>query len=306
MRIAAIEIGTNSTKFIVAEPVGNTYKIIEKISIVNRLSQKMYGSNQIIPEAFENAIQIVGELIQKSNFYNARLISIFSTSVLREAANRAEFIGEIERLFGIRIEVIDGKREAYYAYKAGSNLIGGSGSKFATIDIGGGSTEIISGTIREIEQKLSLPLGAVRLSELFIKNDPVSNEEIKQIVDHVLANIPDTVCLNPMDLRLIGTGGTVKTIGTIFLKEDYQNEKAVDGLRISKAEIEAIYNSLLKTSLLERRQIVGLNPKRADVIIAGAVILLTILNTYGFPEMTISSQGVLEGFVSEFVSGISQ
>lgn len=306
MRIAAIEIGTNSTKFIVAEPIENTFRVLEKSSIVNRLSKKMYGNNQIAPEAFESAFKIIGELTQKCNHLDANLVSIFSTSVLREAANRDEFINAVNRQFGINIEVIDGEREAYYAYKACSNLIKDAGAKFGVIDIGGGSTEITIGNTTKIEQKLSLPLGAVRLTELFLTSDPVKIAEIKQAIDYTISNLPEKAALNLTGIRLLGTGGTVKTIGTIFLNEDYQNETAVDGVVINKTSIEAIYSSLLPKNLSERQQVNGLNPKRADVIIAGLIILITILNIYGLQELTISSQGVLEGFIGEYLSGVKK
>ena len=227
MRVSAIEIGTNSTKFIIAEQGENGYlKTIERLSTVNRLSKNIHGSNVISEEAMENGLKLINDYINKSKLKDSSLISIFSTCVLRDSNNSYEFIRRVKDLHGIDIDVISGDREAYLAYKACGSLVICDTEKFAVIDIGGGSTEITVGSKNSIDNKTSINMGAVRLTEMFIKNDPIDSEDIYSIRRYINDKIKDSSISGMEGIRLIGTGGTVKTIGTIYLKEDYNNENS--------------------------------------------------------------------------------
>jgi len=302
MKISAIEIGTNSTKFIIAElHENNTFEVLEKESTVNRLSKSMYGKNTLSEEAIDNGIKIIGEYVEASKAKGAELVSIFSTSVLRDAENRADFISKVNGQYNIDVEVISGEREACLAYRSCSTLIENAATKLAVIDIGGGSTEISTGDKNNVLKKYSLDVGAVRMTEMFVKNDPVTMDEINNVYKYVNDKLQDIDGADFSDITLVGTGGTIKTIGTILKKEDYKNENVINGMTVDLSEIEDIYSFLLKLKISSKKSLIGLNPKRADVINSGVIILLAIMKKLGITNITISSRGVIEGFVEDYL-----
>lgn len=300
MRVSAIEIGTNSTKFIIAQLNDKgSVEVITRTSTVNRLSSGMYPQNTLKPEAIEKGIEIIGNLIKESNAQGAKLVSIFSTSVLRDASNKEAFIGKIKELFGIDINVISGEEEAHLAYMACRTVVDDKSQKFGVIDIGGGSTEIIIGNGTDIEQKISLNVGAVRLTEMFVNHDPAEDSEIEQMTAYIEKQIKERDSLDLSGLQLVGTGGTIKTLGTLFYQKDYSKEKTINGKVIKKYEIELLFSMLKLLNIESKKKLTGLNPKRADVITSGIKILLSIMDKFSLEEIKISSQGVLEGFIAQ-------
>lgn len=301
MKISAIEIGTNSSKFAVAEAdQDRQVTIVKKCSDVNRLSKEMYKDNLINREAMENGIKIIGEYIEQSRRDKARLISIFSTSVLRDAKNSDEFIHLVKEAYGMDIEIIAGEAEAYYSFSACRSLMEESGNPYGVIDIGGGSTEIIIGSKNNIMEKLSLNIGAARLSEMFVTSDPIGEYEMIKILHEIRNKFSYFTGVGSSKLRLIGTGGTVRSIGTVLLDIDYRAERDVHGVKASRKDIEKISWKLAAFPLEERKKIIGLNPKRADSIVPGILILLSAMESLGTEEVTISSLGVIEGFLSDY------
>ena len=302
MRVSAIEIGTNSTKFIIAQLNENgAVEVITRTSTVNRLSSGMYPENSLKPEAIEKGIEIIGNMINESNAQGAQLVSIFSTSVLRDAGNKEAFIGRIKELFGIDINVISGEEEAQLAYMACREVVDDKSQKFSVIDIGGGSTEIIIGNGTDIEQKISLDVGAVRLTEMFVSHDPVEDSEIEQMTAYIEKQINERESLDLSGLQLVGTGGTIKTLGTLFYQKDHSKEKTINGKVIKKYEIELLFSMLKLLNIDSKKKLIGLNPKRADVITSGIRILLSVMDKFRLEEIKISSQGVLEGFIAQYL-----
>ncbi|RCX12546.1 Ppx/GppA phosphatase [Anaerobacterium chartisolvens] len=303
MKISVMEIGTNSIKFIIAEANGEkSLKVIDKCSTVNRLSRNMYNNNCICRESIDSAVDIIGEYMEMADKRKAPLVSIFSTSVLRDAANRDEFIERVRLSYGINIEVISGEEEALLSYKACSSLADARHKSFAVIDIGGGSTEISIGSKKSIERNISIDIGAVRLTETFIKNDPVDYEEIAGLSRHLIGVFQDAHLKDFKDMQLIGTGGTIKSVSTIHNKLDYKNEEKIHGSVISFDDIGFIFNFLAQLTVEKRKNLEGLNPKRADVIIAGTAILYGFMKKYGINEITVSSKGVIEAYVQQYIS----
>ena len=307
MRVSAIEIGTNSTKFIIAELTEKgSFKVLKRTSTVNRLSSGMYSENNLTPLAIEKEFEIIGNLIDESKKQEAKLLSVFSTSVLRDAANKHVFLDRVKKEYGIDINVISGEKEAHLAYMACKEIADKNMAEFAVIDIGGGSTEIIIGNGNNMDQKLSLNVGAVRLTEMFVRHDPVSESELEQIAVHIEKQIDEMGLSDLSGLQLIGTGGTIKSLGTISIDQDYSNESIVNGKVIKRLEIERLFDRLKLLSIEEKKKLTGLNPKRADVITAGIYILLTIMKRFNIDQIKISTQGVLEGFVAEYIQTLQQ
>lgn len=304
MKIAVIEIGTNSAKYIIVNTCKNkenSFDILRKESTVNRLSKSMYADKLISDSEIEKSLNIIGKYVEVCKGEEAKLLSIISTSVLRDAANSEEFIEKVKKAHGINIEVVSGEQEANMAYMACSNLINDNQKQFAVIDIGGGSTEVTVGNKNIASEKVSIDIGAVRLTEMFVRNDPISMEEIKNITNYIEGKLRGSSLSSFNGIELIGTGGTVKTIGTMLLKKDYKDEKSINRLEVNLNDIMSIYNLLEKLSIEQRRNIIGLNPKRADVILSGILILTTVMKSYNISNITISSYGVIEGYIKDYL-----
>lgn len=294
MRISIIEIGTNSTKYIVAKnSQGCGFEIVNKFSTINRLSSGMYPDMVLTKAAIDNELTIIRDLICQSNLNSAPLGAIISTSVLRDATNKHLLINRVKEEFGFDIEIIDGRQEALLAYLACRSLCKGDFQKSAVIDIGGGSTEITIGMGNEICGAYSLDIGAVRLKEMLDSN-------AAQVNKYVRALLSQKEDINLNGLKLIGTGGTIKSLGTIFYQAGYSQEQLVNGKCLSYQNINVIYNMLLRLNLDERSKLKGLHPKRADVIVFGTGILLAIMQYYCINEITICSAGVLEGYLQQY------
>lgn len=302
MRFSAIEIGTNSTKFIIAQltEVG-AIEVITRTSTVNRLSSGMYMDNDLKLEAIEKEIEIIDSFIDESRKHGAKLLSIFSTSVLRDADNKEALLSKVKEIYGVEISIISGDREAYLAYIACKQLVEDKEKIFAVIDIGGGSTEIVVGKGECLQQKASLDVGAVRLTEMFVKHDPISDSELEQISIHIEKKINEMDLLELNGIKLIGTGGTIKCLGTIFFQEDYGKERLINSKVINRQDIEILFEKLKPLNIERKKKIVGLNPKRADVITTGVNILLIIMRKFNIEKIKISTQGVLEGFITEYI-----
>ncbi len=300
MRLSAIEIGTNSTKFIIAEKIeGKKINVIERQSVVNRLSDNMYKSNTISADAIEKGIEIIGGFIDTNIKMDSKLISIFSTSVLRDAVNKNDFVSRVKQLYGIDIDIISGEKEAHLAFKACRRLARND-EMFAVIDIGGGSTEITVGYNDSQNNASSINIGTVRLKEMFIGHDPAEKDEISLMSDYIKKMVKKSGLSILNQIQLIGTGGTIKSIGTILSNEHYSNEMTVDGLNFSREDIMSLYTQLVRLTAADKTDIKGLSPKRADVIAVGILILLVIMKEYEINSITVSSQGVLEGFIWEY------
>ncbi|HEX2947354.1 MAG TPA: Ppx/GppA phosphatase family protein [Clostridia bacterium] len=302
MRLAAIEIGTNSTKMIIVERnETGSYSTIRKCITVNRLSHRMFEKNIIQPEAFEGGLDIIRDYMRVIKENEAELVSIFSTSVLRDADNKDVFMQEVKSRTGCDIQIISGDTEAWYAYKAVSRLIQDRDGKAIVIDIGGGSTEVILGNREYIDQKISIDIGAVRLTELYCKNDPPTDQDISRISGYVKEKLIGIPSIAPQNAMLIGTGGTIKTLATIYSAVDDWDEKSINGMIVPRKAVLDIFQELAGMNIEARKKVKGLNPKRADVIITGLLILLSIFEVYEANEITISSYGVLEGLVEDYI-----
>ncbi len=301
LRIAAIEIGTNSTKFLNVAVKGGSYEVIEKSSIVNRLSSGMYLQGHLSTENVENTVQIIGDYIHKTVKTGSKLISIFSTSVLRDAGRDNLLVKRIKDLYNVTIEIISGEQEAYLAFKGCHSLLNSGRDGAAVLDIGGGSTELTVGNEIEIKQRFSLNIGAVRLTEMFLRSDPVSAMELNEMKLFLRQHLADNLNISGLN-GLVGVGGTIKTLGTISAGIDYHREAEINGLSLAQKQVEKICQNLIAQKLDERRTVTGLNPKRADVIVAGVTILLEIMEYLDAVEIIISSKGVIEGFIEEFIS----
>lgn len=310
MRRTIIDIGTNTILMLIADFDVNSFLIKSELDIqrVPRLGKEVDAVRNILPESTQKAIDILNEYKKISNEHNSEHITATATSFIRDANNRKEFLLEIKQNTGIDIEILSGEDEAKWTFWGGVyDKIPASDSRSAitTIDIGGGSTEITTGTINQLpinnksikDSHLickSLNVGSVRINEKFLKAHPPSYESIV-LAEEFINNSLEQINYDITNSRLIGVAGTVTTLGAIKLGLDKFIPAKVDNTVINITEIEQILTRLSSMTLDELYFMGDYMTGRADIILPGILILKCFMRKFGFNRITVSTKGLRYG-----------
>lgn len=300
-RVGVIDIGTNSMRLMIAHMQGDkivsSYKTIE----TTRLGQGIDKNGFINLETFERnyrALEVFKGLAQKELVDD---LIVFGTSALRDAKNSAEFVNKVQDNLGISIDILSGKEEAEIGFKGALKDIGG---EVLVIDIGGGSTELIFGDEgKGVEESYSLDMGALRMTEIYIKNHPVTKEELRAMdegIHRILATISPELLLGRTK-RVIGIGGTITTLSAIHLGLKIYDREKIHLSELAIQDIESIHERLGELSLEKRKKVPGLHPGRADIIIAGISILKCIMKSLGIQDILVSENDNLEGMLYNYL-----
>lgn len=306
--VAAVDIGTNSVKMTVARRgADGALEILFDGTTITRLGKGVDGSGRITEEAAERTLSALAEFGERARGLGAQTIAAVGTSALRDAANGAEIVAEAERRLGGTVEIIAGAREAELTYRAARNdadiarvsAVTGT-ALFVTSDIGGGSTEIVQGVDDDIIYAESLQVGAVRLSERAGLGDPITGEAFQTallLANAALADVPTPpAALAPV---LIASGGTAANLAAMEVAErgEAVTFDAVHASRLTREQIESRTAFLASLPLAERRQVPGLEPDRADVIVAGAIIQARVMARLGVDSLFVSLRGLRYGLL---------
>ncbi|OQX89021.1 phosphatase [candidate division KSB1 bacterium 4484_87] len=296
-KYAVIDIGTNSIKFHVAEKddQGNWSVVTDRAEIA-RLGEGLQQTGEISQEAMKRNAQAIKKMVEEAKQMGVETIAAVGTMALRSAKNAAAFVEKVNQECGIAIEILPGEEEARLSYIAVKSGVGLAEGQLVIFDTGGGSTEFIFGKGDEIEKKFSLNVGAVRFTEEYLKSDPVKEQEYQQAV----AAIEDALNQLSFDEKvdaLVGMGGTMSNLGAIKHKLSVYDPDIIQGSKLSLQDVEEQIELFKSKTIEERKQIVGLQPKRADVILAGAIIVRTILKKAGVDFATISDRGLRHGLI---------
>jgi len=294
-KIAAIDIGTNTALLLVAEvtkqneivPIAQEEKIV-------RLGQGVDRNENLNLEAIGRTLRAIREQVKIAEDLGVEKILISGTSAVRDAANRETLVSEIKNNFGITMQILSGDEEAeltYFGALSNKNLQG----DILLVDIGGGSTEFIFGTQQKIKHAFSLNIGSVRLTERFIRNDPITDTEYKSIRRAVKEQLSSLKSLDAG--QLMGIAGTITTMAAMNLQMDTYDSAKVDNSLLTISQAEKIVSDLKKETLSQRKKFLGLKPERADVILAGALILLEVMQHFKFNETLVSDRGVRFGLI---------
>ncbi|MFO7819942.1 MAG: Ppx/GppA phosphatase family protein [Halanaerobacter sp.] len=287
MNFAAIDIGTNSIRLLIAEHnEGELNRLVNKLR-TPRLGEGI-NDGIINSKAQKRAIGVLKEYQELVDSYQAHYRAV-ATSAIRDAENKEEFLNKTKEESGIKIDVINGLEEAELSYLGITSGLIKQEDNMLAVDIGGGSTEFIFGAIDGIREYKSINLGAVRLKESWKDDLEAMRSEAQSQVQEVLTD-------NKAEM-LIGVGGTITTLASIDQNlEDYQPHK-IQNYRLSFAEIGDILEQLKELNFAERKRIVGLAPDRADIIIPGIIILLEIMKASNLKRLQVSDFGILEGII---------
>jgi len=298
MKVCVIDIGSNSIRLLKAE-IKNGAIEGEKSLIVTRLGKKEKTSTSLMEDRINDTIEALKTFQEEAKAYGADRIIAMATSAVREAKNKKYFINKVYEETGIEIDVLSGIDEARIGC-AGVQKGLGKEIPVLIIDIGGGSTEFIVYD-KKILYSESLDVGAVRMTEMFVSTDPIAEPEynsLKQEIKNKISRVMSVVNGFSYD-AIIGIGGTATTFGTIDLHlENYSSEK-IHNHKINFSEIVAINEKFKKADLAQRRAIVGLEEKRADIILAGGTILQEIVEESYLDFYRISDYDNLEGYLIE-------
>ena len=295
-RVAVIDIGTNSTRLLVADVVETGIDEVERISTVTRLGRGVDHSGNLSAEAIEDVCEVVGNYLARIDALNASPVSVIATSAVRDAANGGAFVAELRERFGLDTQVLGGDREAELTY-LGAISGGGRDGTILVCDIGGGSTEVVVGTGGRIEFHASLQLGVVRHTERFLADDPPTAAQLEALAADAHARLADVLSgseLPPVD-RAIGVAGTPSSLAAVDLALEPYDPLAVEGHLLEMATVQTWLSRLAAVPLEERRKVTGIHPDRAQAIVAGLVILIEVMRTFDLEAIEVSEHDILYG-----------
>ncbi|HQE04437.1 MAG TPA: Ppx/GppA phosphatase family protein [Bacillota bacterium] len=298
-RKAVIDIGTNSIKLYVAElgPDGSLATVIDKNNIA-RLGEGMDEERTLQQEAIRRNAEAVAEFADLAKSNGAGEIVAVGTMALRTAKNAKDFIDAVRDLSGIEVRVIPGEEEAEFAYLAVLSGIGASVERLAVCDVGGGSTEFIFGGQAGIDRRFSINLGAVKVSADYLSSDPPSSKEVEDAISYVLDVLKENGVNDNMPVdKLVGIGGTITSMGAVKFKMEKYDPDVIQGSILTRDDVDSLIALFRSVPLDERRNIIGLQPKRAEVIIGGACIVRGIMESLGTDELTMSDRGLRHGLM---------
>jgi exopolyphosphatase/guanosine-5'-triphosphate,3'-diphosphate pyrophosphatase len=298
MRLAAVDVGTNSTRLLVAdidEPA-SALTTVDRRTRITRLGQGVHDARRLDPDAIARTLSVLEEYAQAIREHGVQRVRMTATSASRDAANRDDFFDPAERLLGVRPELISGDEEAALEYAGATHELT-EPEPYLLIDVGGGSTEFIAGG-RAPEGLISVDVGCVRLTEQYLHSDPPEPEELSVAVsvvrDH-LTDVDRAVTGAANAKTLIGTAGTVWTMGAIELGVDASESERIHHFRLTRAAAEEIFRTLATEPIARRRHNPGLEEGRVDVIVGGVIVVVAVMRHWGFDEMLVSEADILDG-----------
>jgi exopolyphosphatase / guanosine-5'-triphosphate,3'-diphosphate pyrophosphatase len=305
MRIAAIDIGTNSIHMIVVQVRPDlSFEVIDREKEMVRLGAGGLDGRSLTPTAMTAGIQTLAKFKRLADSYKVDEIVASATSATREADNGGDFIAEVERQTGIRIRVISGAEEARLIHLAAGYGVDIGGTPAVVIDIGGGSVEITLGSATHLTQARSFKLGVIRLTERFVKSDPLSEHDERRLVKHINKELRPYVSgiAQRKFERVIGTSGTILSLGALALNEEGAgNPEELRNRRVAVKTIHRIRKRLSDVDLDARLHMPGLDPRRADIAVAGSILLDTILRHLNTQHLTLCDLALREGLVLDYI-----
>ena len=307
MRLAAIDVGTNTTRLLIAEAQGTGYRELDRRLTFTRLGEGVDSGKVIQPLAMKRTLAAIAEFCSLCGEFGVEQVKVAGTSAVRDARNSSEFLEAAARLSGSPAVALTGDEEARLSFWGATGDL--TAPKCLVCDIGGGSTEFVMGTPSAgIAGRISLDIGSVRLTERYLVSDPPATEEIllmEAAIDDLLAGVDEQI-EGGSEAMFVGLGGTVTTLAAIHLGLDRYVPDKVDQTTLRRDSLDALYRNLARMSLAERYRISVLPEGRADVIVAGAGILSRIMAKWSFAEVVVSEKDILDGLVLQMLGRLEE
>jgi exopolyphosphatase/guanosine-5'-triphosphate,3'-diphosphate pyrophosphatase len=299
LRLAVIDMGTVTTRLLVADVGPDGVRELVRRSRITHLGDGWTGTGRLSSDAIVRVVGAATEYAAEAHALGADEVVALATSAARDAENGSELADALARS-GIELEVISGDREAALTFAGAAYALGGDGTLVA--DVGGGSTELVLGSVSaeggalDIAAARSIDVGSKRITELFLHADPPAPRELHAAQEHVADALrPFFAALKERPRRMISVAGTATSLAAIDMALDPYDPERVHGYALSGAAISDALERLASMTLAERKQVVGLEPDRASVIVAGALILQTALALSGLDSTLVSEHDILYG-----------
>lgn len=305
-RVAAIDQGTNSCRLLVVEPGPNGPAELARDMVITRLGSGVDRTGRIDPDALALTVEVLAGFCRRARALGAERIRVGATSAVRDATNRNAFAAAVAEHASSPLEIITGEQEAGLSFLGGTHGLDPVGvpGPYLVQDIGGGSTEFAVGTEPgRAEHAISTQMGSVRLTERLVHSDPPSPQDLEAMeaeVEGVLDGIKETVPLRSAR-TMVAVAGTATTLQAIALGLDRYDPDRIHRTWLARADIERLLIELARMSDAERAEIPVMAPGRGDVIVAGAVILATVMRRFGFERALVSETDVLDGLAFELL-----
>jgi len=307
---AALDLGTNNCRMLIARPEGDGFTIVDAFSRVVRLGEGLGASGRLSDAAMDRAVSalaVCGDKLVRRNVHLARSVA---TEACRRADNGGEFVARVYRETGIKLDIISAEEEARLAVIGCHRLLEEGDGPALVFDIGGGSTELVSvdtsGASPRTLDWLSVPWGVVSLAETEELDCPSRDERLaayermRARVRESFAEFASRQSLTGTP-RLLGTSGTVTTLASVYLELPAYDRRAVDGLIVPAEAMRAISADLAQRSLAQRAELACIGQERADLVVAGCAILDAILDIWPAPRVGVADRGVREGILRELM-----
>ena len=305
MRLAAIDIGTNSLHMIVVQVQADlSFEVIDREKQMVRLGAGGLDGRALTPEAMNLALQVLSKFARLAASHQVDHIIAGATSAVREAENGGEFLQAIAEQTGIRARVISGTEEARLIHLAAAYGLGLSGEVAVVVDIGGGSVEITRGTGPNMDVGRSFKVGVIRLTERFVKSDPISARDERKLVKHIDSELDpylEKIVRSGFD-RVVGTSGTILSLGAIAAGDQKLSAGALRNRRVSAKHLHRIRKELTSLNLEKRLQVPGLDPRRGDLAVAGSILFDTIIRRLAATEFSLCDLSLREGLVLDYIA----
>jgi exopolyphosphatase / guanosine-5'-triphosphate,3'-diphosphate pyrophosphatase len=299
-RVAVVDIGTNSTRLLVAEVDGGALSELQRESVVTRLGEGVDATGRLGEDPMQRVFAVLERYAEAIERHGANARTAVMTSAVRDAANGAEFAAAVRDRYGLEAATLTGDEEARLTY-LGATATRGGGDPLVVIDIGGGSTELVVGASGAVDFHTSTQVGVVRHSERHLHSDPPTAAELQALAEDARAAIDAAV---PEDVRArpiggVGVGGTATQLASVDLGLAEHDRERVEGHAMTRATLERLQDRLAGVPLAERREVRGLDPARAPTIVAGVTILLEAVGAFALDGVEVSERDILWGVALE-------
>jgi len=304
MRIAAIDIGTNSIHMIVVDVRPDlSFEVVDREKDMVRLGAGGLDGRNLTDTAMEAARQALSKYRRLAESHQVDQVLACATSAVREAVNGGDFIAGVQRDLGIRVRVISGTEEARLIHLAAAYGVDIGSGTAVVVDIGGGSVEITHGTASRANLARSFKIGVIRLTERFVATDPVSKRDERRMAKYIVREAGaflDTLARRGFD-RVIGTSGTILSLGALAGRDERGVPEDVRSLRVGAKAFRRLRKEIVALPLEGRLRIEGLDPRRADLAVAGSILFDTILRRLGARQFTLCDLALREGLVLDYI-----
>lgn len=301
MRIAAIDIGSNSIRLTIVDvPVAGRRIVRAEEKVFARLGHGVLERGHLAQGAMDVAVEALDTMMRLAREREVTHVRAVATAAVRQATNGAAFVERVRREVGLEIEVIDGVHEGRLALLSAADGLALDGD-IAVVDIGGGSVEIARGAGAEVNGVVSMPLGAVVLADRFGGEDPLSSDAQRRLTEHVRKTLEESAAGMRTPGVLAGSGGTITTLASMLAVRREATPQSVHGSRIAAGDLAELRDVLLRSSVRDRERMKGLPAARVDLIVPGAVVLDEVVRLLGADSVLVNARGMREGIVLEVI-----